>query len=70
MPTFSWFLNIEKTWKEECHKRLRSPEHAKLRERLLQLEDIYGDAMRERFPPATVEEYEEFQSLRRSRFGE
>ncbi len=41
---------------EECHKWLPSPEHAKLRERLLQLEDIYGDAMRMLFPPVSYNE--------------
>jgi len=55
----SYWMQTEKTWKEECHNRLPSPEHAKLRERLLQLEDIHGDAIRKRFPPAPVDEYED-----------
>ncbi len=59
-----WYTSTKYTWKEECHKRLPSPEHAKLRERLLQLEDIHGDAMRTRFPPAPVDEYEDLKSLR------
>lgn len=54
-----WKLGVEKTWKEECHKQLPDLEHAKLRERLLQLEDIHGDAIRKRFPPAPVDEYED-----------
>jgi len=65
-----WYIFIKKTWKEECHVWLPNPEHAELRERLLRLEDIHGDATRTCFPPATVKEYGEFQSLQRSRFGE
>jgi len=45
-----WYPDIERTWKEECHAWLPYPLYAKLRGRLLQIEDIYGDAMRERFP--------------------
>jgi len=51
-----WFLKIKKTWKEECYKELPKPEHAKLREWVLQLEDIYGDAMRKRFPLVNEDE--------------
>lgn len=40
-----------KTWKEVCHEHLPKPEYAKLRERLLHLDDIHGPAMRKRFPP-------------------
>lgn len=43
--------SITKTWKEVCHDYLPDPEHTKLRERLLLLEDIHGPAMRKRFRP-------------------
>lgn len=39
------------TWKDLCRTYLPNPEHAKLREQLLRLEDILGPAMRQRFPP-------------------
>ncbi len=34
-------------------QELPKPEHARLRERLLRLEDIHGDATRKRFPQPT-----------------
>lgn len=50
-----WFkLNIPltaTTWKALCYAYLPNPEHAKLRERLLRLEDIHGPGMRKRFRP-------------------
>ncbi len=45
-----WFPYTKKTWREECHEKFPSAEHAKLREWLLQLEDVHGDEMRKRFP--------------------
>ncbi|KLO10512.1 hypothetical protein SCHPADRAFT_515258 [Schizopora paradoxa] len=40
-----------KPWGELCHESLPNPEHAKLRQILLRLEDIYGFAICNRFPP-------------------
>jgi len=40
-----------KTWKSMCHNILPAQEHAKLRNWLLRLEEIHGDAIRKRFPP-------------------
>jgi len=37
-------------WKEACHEELPGPEHAMFRDRLMQLEDIHGEAIRKRFP--------------------
>lgn len=42
---------VAKTWKEFCNEHLPDPEHAKLRGRLLRLEDTCGPMMRKRFPP-------------------
>lgn len=38
-------------WKVLCHEHLPNPEHSKLRERLMHLEDVHGPAMRKHFPP-------------------
>jgi len=43
--------SFEKTWKEACHGRLTHSEHAKLREKLLLLEDTHGDVIHKRLPP-------------------
>lgn len=45
------FPSLVKTWKEVCISYLPNAEHAKLRKRLLRLEDIRGAALRKRFPP-------------------
>lgn len=45
-----WSPSITKTWKDVCHSRLTSPEHVKLRERLLQLEELHGPAIWEHIP--------------------
>lgn len=47
----SEFPSIAKPWNELCHDYLPSSEHAKLREKLLRLEDMHGPWMRKRFPP-------------------
>ncbi len=39
------------TWTEECHRALPGPEHDVVRERLLELEQIHGATVRQRFPP-------------------
>ena len=39
-----------KAWGMECHGQLPRTEHAKLRSRLLRLEELHGDAIRKRFP--------------------
>jgi len=39
------------TWTEECRRALPGPEHDVVRERLLELEQIHGDTVRQRFPP-------------------
>jgi len=39
------------TWGEECFKQSAGAEHTDFRERLLSLEGIHGEAVRERFPP-------------------
>lgn len=44
------FPSIAKPWKELCQDNLPKPEHAKLRERLLRLEDGHRPAMRMHFP--------------------
>ncbi|KLO10519.1 hypothetical protein SCHPADRAFT_906835 [Schizopora paradoxa] len=40
-----------KPWRELCHESLPNPEHVKLRQSLLRLEDIHGSAIRNSFPP-------------------
>lgn len=45
------FLIVTRTWTEICHTYLPNPEHAKLREKLISLEDIHGPSIRKRFPP-------------------
>jgi len=51
---YSELPKFETTWKEECNTELPRSEHAYVRERLLQLEEIHGDAIRERFPPGSL----------------
>jgi len=38
-------------WKVYCRVKLPTPDHAKMRNELIQLEDTHGDAVREQFPP-------------------
>ncbi len=40
------------TWKDACREELPGPEHSKFCERLVQLEDIHGEAIRKCFPVA------------------
>ncbi len=42
---------FRKSWEETCHGELPGPQHARLRERLIRVEEMHGDAFRKRFPP-------------------
>ncbi len=45
-----YYSVVFNTWNEICHTKLPGPAHAKLREMLLELEDIHGNEVRKRFP--------------------
>lgn len=42
---------IWRAWEVLCHESLPDPKHKKQRQTLLHLEEMYGSAMRKRFPP-------------------
>ena len=41
----------EESWIEECFRELPDRDYNELRDRLLELEGIHGETIREQFPP-------------------
>ncbi|KLO14318.1 hypothetical protein SCHPADRAFT_318363 [Schizopora paradoxa] len=48
---YTYPVILKKRWKDLCESWLPNPEHARLRDTLAQLEDIYGRDNYEKFPP-------------------
>ncbi|KLO18461.1 hypothetical protein SCHPADRAFT_955046 [Schizopora paradoxa] len=42
---------VYKSWRELCHESIPGPEHAKLRQKMRRLKNVYGPAMQKNFPP-------------------